>query len=78
MIKIQLDIKLTFPFLEVAMQGYIDEIKRQFISVYGFKENPKIPGVPMGVPDGEYPMKIGEKTDKVRIENGKIYCCNFE
>jgi hypothetical protein len=60
------------------MVGYIDEIKKQFISVYGFKENPEKPGLPMDVPDGEYPMEIEGKIDKVRIENGKIYCCNFK
>ena len=57
---------------------YIDEIKRQFITKYGFKENPEIPGIPMNVPDGEYPMEIDGKTDNVKIVDGKIRCRNFE
>lgn len=59
------------------MTGYINEIKKQFIEVLGFKENPHKPGVPMDVPDGEYVLTIEGKVDKVRIENGKISCCNF-
>lgn len=60
------------------MLGYIDEIKRQMIAVYGFKENPGYPGVPLNVPDGEYPMEIDGKTDKVKIVDGKIHCLNFD
>ena len=60
------------------MTSYISEIQRQFISVYGFKENPEKAGVPVDVPDGEYPMTIDGKRDKVRISQGKIHCCNFE
>lgn len=29
------------------------------------------------VPDGEYPMVIDGKRDNVRIEGGKIHCCNY-
>jgi hypothetical protein len=58
---------------------YIDEIKRQFITVYGFPENPNIPGIPAkGIPDGEYPMAINGRLDNVKIVNGKIHCCNFD
>lgn len=58
--------------------AYIDEVKRQFITVYGFPENPEMPGVPLpGVPDGEYPMTIEGKLDRVKIVNGNIDCCNF-
>ncbi len=60
------------------MTSYIAEIQRQMISKYGFKEDPTRPGVPMDVPDGEYPMEIEGKLDKVRITDGKISCCNFE
>jgi hypothetical protein len=58
------------------MTAYIDEIKRQLISEYGFPE--LMPGIPMDVPDGEYPMTIEGKVDRVRIENGRIYCCNYD
>lgn len=61
----------------MGMYDYIYEIQRQFIKVYGFKENPKNPGLPMYVPDGEYPMIIDEKIDNVCIEKGCINCCNF-
>ncbi len=60
------------------MTDYIREIQRQFITVYGYAENPDKPGLPLDVPDGEYPMTIEGKLDKVRIEDGKISCCNFE
>lgn len=58
------------------MTQYIQEIQRQLVAVYEFPANPKN-GLPMGVPDGEYPMRIQGKTDNVRILNGKIECCNF-
>lgn len=64
--------------MAMLMTDYVREIQRQFIIVYGFKENPEKPGVPLGVPDGEYPMTISGKPDKVRIVGGKISCCNFE
>lgn len=61
------------------MTDYIREIQKQFITVYGYPENPEMPGVPLpGVPDGEYPMTIEGKLDRVRIVNGKINCCNFD
>ena len=59
------------------MTEYIREIQKRFITEYGFAENPKKPGLPFDVPDGEYPMIINNRLDKIRIENGKISCCNF-
>lgn len=60
------------------MINYILEIQKQFIHKFGFKENPEKPGIPLNVPDGEYPMEIDGKVDKVRIVNGFIHCCNFQ
>jgi len=61
------------------MTSYIDAIKRQLIDQYGFPENPDHAGTILGdVPDGEYPMTIEGKLDYVRIEGGKISCCNFD
>lgn len=60
------------------MLEYIQEIKRQFIEVYNYPENPDAPGCPVGVPDGDYPMTIRGKVDKVRIKDDKIFCCNFD
>jgi hypothetical protein len=60
------------------MTTYITEIQRQFITKYGFDEDPKKPGIPLNVPDGEYPMEIEGKVDNVRIKDGTISCCNFE
>ena len=57
---------------------YIREIQRQFVEVYNFPENPESPGLPMDVPDGDYPMTIEGKLDNVKIIDGKISCCNFE
>ena len=59
------------------MLSYILEIQKKLISEYGFKENPKKPGLPIGVTDGEYPMKINGKIDNVIIKKGYINCCNF-
>jgi hypothetical protein len=60
------------------MTEYIREIQRQFIEVYGFSENPEKPGLPLNVPDGEYPMTIDGKLDLVKIEDGMVDCCNFD
>ena len=60
------------------MTDYIREIQRQFVEVFGFEENPDQPGLPLNVPDGEYPMTIEGKLDNVRVVDGKIHCCNFE
>ena len=60
------------------MTDYIREIQRQFIEVYEFPENPEKPGLPLNVPDGEYPMTIDGKLDLVKIEGGTINCCNFD
>jgi hypothetical protein len=60
------------------MTDYIREIQRQFIAVYKFPEDPKRPGLPVGVPDGEYLMTIDGKRDWVRVVDGTICCCNFE
>ena len=57
------------------MIEYIAEIQRQFIDVYGF---PSKDGLPQGVPDGVYPMTINGRLDRVRIENDRIFCCNFD
>jgi hypothetical protein len=59
------------------MTDYIQEIQRQFITKYGFKEAPGRPGIPGYVPDGDYPMIIEGKLDNVRVVNGFISCCNF-
>ena len=62
------------------MTAYIREIKKQFRDVYHFV--PNNPGVDEPnfdhIPDGEYPMTIEGKLDKVRIVRGSISCCNFE
>lgn len=60
------------------MTDYIREIQRQFIEHYGFAERSDAPGVPVDVPDGEYPMTIDGKLDRVCVQSGKISCCNFE
>ena len=60
------------------MTQYISAVQKGFIEQHGFSENPEKPGIPLDVPDGEYPMEIDGKTDKVKIENGKINCCNFD
>lgn len=60
------------------MTDYIREIQRQLVDVYGYPPRADMPGVPSGVPDGEYPMTIGGELDHVRIVDGKIRCMNFD
>ena len=47
------------------MTDYVREIQRQLIAVYGYPARADMPGVPAGVPDGEYPMTIEGKLDRV-------------
>ncbi len=62
------------------MLDYICSVKRGLRDHYGFKPKPgSTDNEPLlDVPDGEYPMTIDGKLDKVRIVGGKIHCCNFE
>lgn len=61
------------------MSDYIRAIQRQLIDQYGFAENPKVPGVLLeDPPDGDYPMVIDGKLDRVKVEGGYIDCCNFD
>lgn len=62
------------------MTEYIREIKKQFRDKYGFKPNRTVGGEPCfeSIPDGEYPMTIDGKLDKVKIVDGSISCCNFK
>lgn len=62
---------------DMWMTQYIAAIQKKFITEYGFPEHPEKKGVPTGVVDGEYPMLIDGKLDRVRIVHGKIHCCNF-
>ena len=61
------------------MTDYIREIKIQFRDTYNFIPDRFVDGEPCfnHIPDGEYPMIIEDKLDKVRIIDGKINCCNF-
>jgi hypothetical protein len=54
----------------MRMTRYIEEIQRRFVTEYHFSDL-------AAVPDGEYPMLIDGKLDRVRIEGGKIHCCNY-
>lgn len=64
------------------MLEYILAVKRQLRDGYGFVPGPRSsPDEPVfaegTVPDGEYPMTINGRLDKVSIEGGAINCCNF-
>ena len=59
------------------MNDYIRTIQQLLISEFGLAEDPNKPGIPLDVPDGDYPMMIEGKLDRVRVEDGKIYCCNY-
>ena len=64
------------------MMEYIREIKRQFRDQYGFKPTDERMGELVfaegQIPDGEYPMTINGRTDRVKIESGMIRCGNFD
>jgi hypothetical protein len=62
------------------MTQYIMEIKKQFRDVYGFVPSRIVAGEPCfdDIPDGEYPMTIKGKLDRVKIAGGRISCCNFD
>ncbi len=62
----------------MQMLSYIAEIQRQFVEVFGFPARKDASHIPAHVPDGVYPMTIDGKVDHVKIEGGKISCCNYE
>ena len=62
----------------MSMLSYIAQIQRRLIEEYGFTENPERPGLPLDVPDGSYPMTIDGRLDHVKVEGGRISCCNFD
>ena len=65
----------------MGMIDYINAVKRGLRDQNGFKpKEGSTEDEPLfdGVPDGEYPMTIEDKLDKVRIKDGRISCCNFD
>lgn len=62
------------------MTDYIRAIKCQFRDTYGFVPTGGTADDPTfaSIPDGEYPMAIDGKLDRVAIVDGKIICCNFD
>ncbi len=61
------------------MTHYISEIKRQFRDTYNFTPDGGTHDEPTftSIPDGDYPMTIDGRLDKVKIVGGKIHCCRF-
>lgn len=62
------------------MTDYIAAVKRGFRDQHAFTPSGGTDREPLfdGIPDGEYPMTIEGKVDRVKIERGKIHCCRFE
>ena len=63
------------------MTDYIRAIRVQLRDKYNFtpiEGSTETEPLFESIPDGEYPMEINGKTDKVRVENGKLHCCNFD
>jgi hypothetical protein len=62
------------------MSDYFRAIKRQLRDVYGFAPTGGTEVDPTfeRIPDGEYPMEIDGKMDRVAIVDGRIKCCNFD
>ncbi len=61
------------------MIEYINAVKRGIRDQCGVVPTGGTTDEPLfdNVPDGVYPMVIDGKLDHVRIEAGKIFCCNF-
>ena len=64
------------------MVDYINAVKRGLRDEHGFVPNGGTDSEPLfaddAMPDGVYPVNIEGRLDRVRIERGRIYCCNFE
>jgi hypothetical protein len=64
------------------MTDYIRAVKRGFRDQHGFGPTGGTNDDPIfadgTIPDGEYPMEIDGKIDRVRLVDGSIDCCNFE
>ncbi len=62
------------------MTDYVNAIKRGFRDQIGMVPTGGTQEEPLfdNVPDGEYPMMIEGKRDRVKIIKGKIHCCNFD
>ena len=58
------------------MTQYIDKIQNKLVSQYGFV--PDVRGLTQQVPDGEYPMEIDGRLDRVSIEGVMIHCGRFD
>jgi hypothetical protein len=61
------------------MTDYIRAIKRGLRDQHGMEPSGGTEKDPLfdNVPDGTYPIVIDGETDYVRMDDGKIYCCNF-
>lgn len=63
------------------MDNYVVKVKRQLRDKYGFTPS-RVVGDDEPyfgkIPDGEYPMTIDGKLDRVKVINGKFSLCNWE
>lgn len=64
------------------MTEYVRKIKQGFRDRYGYEpveqRGDDLRFAEGQIPDGEYPMEIDGKVDKVKMIDGKINCCNFD
>jgi hypothetical protein len=62
------------------MTDYISAVKRGLRDQCGFVPTGGNDDEPLfdNMPDGVYPVTIEGRRDRVRIEAGRIYCCNYE
>lgn len=65
--------------LTMWMTEYISAVKRGLRDQHGFVPTGGTDAEPLfdNIPDGLYPMDVDGRIDRVRIEAGRIYCCNF-
>ena len=60
--------------------AYILEIKKQLRDTHHIKPTRMVGEEPLfdDLPDGDYPMVIEGKLDRVRVVNGRFECCRFD
>jgi hypothetical protein len=68
------------PLETMWMTDYLRAVKRGFRDQHGMKPDGGTEEDPTfsHIPDGIYPMEIDDKTDRVEIIGGLIYCCRFD
>lgn len=62
------------------MTEYVREVKKQLRDKYGFVPDRTVGDEPCfdHIPDGDYPMTINGKLDRVKVVNGRFVVSNLD